>query len=242
VPETPSHIFKFVSLRPPTPPSVDAASRNFTADDRPAKTTPVARLIAQFTAENASTIPERVKKFIADEQYDLSYPQSAGYDLLDVSLTAARALPHDTISTARVTEAIESATRQQIAALYNSDAARKVREGLWDRYYAFYLLSAFVGQDLSTLTNNLRIYHLLGFLSREQAIPDHTALSDILNARPLVDSIFVSLPKPKVELPKPPSDSLPPAREAEFKALWSDLVDTHRALEAVRALPFTTPT
>jgi len=237
---TRSDVFKFVALRPPTPPSRDDAVTNFTTDDRTASATPVGRLVAQFNENNAATIPDKVKALIARQRYDLSYPQSAGNKTLDAALAAAKGVPGDKISTATLIAAIESATRQKVAALSTAAAAVKLLQGTWDRYYAFYLLSGFIGQDLTALTTNLRTFHLLNLLNRGQVVADASALADILGATPIIDKIFTSLPKPKVTLPKPADDKLPAEKAAAFKSLWSDLIHTNQALEDVRALPIST--
>jgi hypothetical protein len=233
-----SDVFKFVSIRPPTPPSPDAANNSFTVDERLPRETPVGRFVAQFTTQNAATIPEKIKAFIASQKFDLGYPQSAGDKLLDATFTAATGVAGNAMSAATLVKAVEAATAKQVHELYTSDVAINTRFGIWDRYYAFYLLSGFEGQDLSTLTTNLRIFHLLNLLNRGSAIPDVATLHDILNATPVIDKIFTSLPKPKVTLPQPVVDTLPAAKIAEFKSLWSDLLQTHQALADVRTLPF----
>ena len=232
-PTTQSNVFKFVALRPPTPPSQDAASINFTYDDRAAAQTPVARFVSQFNPDNAATIPDKLKAFISEQHYDLNYPQSAGDKTLDEALAAGRSVPRDNVSAAALISAIQSATGQTIQELYSGTADKL--HGLWDRYYAFYILSGFVGQDLTQLTTNLRTFHLLNMLQRGQSVSDTSALSAILGATPVVDKLFVSVPKPKPAAPPPP-DPLPPEKVAQFSALWKDLVQTNQALGDVRTL------
>ncbi|MBS0424546.1 MAG: hypothetical protein JSR71_09035 [Proteobacteria bacterium] len=233
-----SDLFKFVALRPPMPPSQDAASRNFTADDRTAKDTPVGRFVAQFNVENAATIPERLKAFIAAQKYDLAFPQSAGDTTLSATLAAANFVTKGEVSTQALIAAIQVSTDKQISALYASDDAKKMREALWDRYYAFYLLSGFEGQDLTALTTNLRSFHLLNLLYRGQAVPDDASLQSILSATPIIDKVFMSLPKPRTETAAPPDKTLTPAKATEYSALWKQLIDTNSALTDVRTLNF----
>jgi hypothetical protein len=235
-----SDVFKFVALRPPMPPSSDAASRNFTSDDRVAKETPVGRFVAQFNAENAATIPDKLKELIAKNNYNQAFPQSAGDKILDQTLTAVNSVPKGEISAGTLIKTIQDATGQQISTLYASDGATKMRQSLWDQYYAFYLLSGFEGQDLTALTTNLRSFHLLNLLYRGQSVPDQAALQSILSATPVIDKIFTALPKPNAVVTAPATDSLPPAKQAEYTALWTQLINTNLTLNEVRGLGFVT--
>jgi hypothetical protein len=239
---TQSDVFKFVALRPPMPPSKDAAGNNFTYDDRAALETPVGRLVSQFNVDNASKIQDTILAFIAASKFDLGFPQSIGDKSLDIMLAAAKDLASEKISTAALIAEIEKATGQKIKSLYESAPATKMRHDIWDRYYAFYILSSFNGQDLTSLTNNLRVLHLVNLLSRGQSVPDAATLSDILSATPVVDKIFTTLPKPKVDVQPPAPDALPPAKASQYKGLWHDLINTSQALADVRNLTFSSTT
>jgi len=232
---TQSDVFKFVALRPPKPPSRDAANLNFISDDRNTATTPVARFLAQFNPENADRAPAALKAFIAEHHYDPAFPQSQGDTTLDKVLAAAAGVPSGSISTAALVSAIQAATDQSVDTLYSSTQAVAQRGEIWDRYYAFYLLT---GVDLGPLTTNLRAFHLLNLLDRGHAIADVATLNGILNATVLVDPLFV-MPKPKAAPPPDPTP-LPADKAARFKDLWAKLVDTDRALTEVRNLSFTT--
>ena len=193
-----------------------------------------------LNAENASAIPDKLKSFIASQKYDLFYPQNVGDKELDESLVAAGSLETSQIASAKIIAAIEAATQKKLKDLCATDPAIKKWHFLWDCYYAFYLFSAFEGQDLISLTTNLRTYHLLSLLNRGHTIADAATLHDILNATPTVDKIFTSLPKPKVQISKPTSDALAATKIADFKSLWADLINTNQALADVRKLPFVT--
>jgi len=70
-------VFKFVALRPPTPPSQDRTQCNFTLDDRLASRTPLARFLAQLNQDNVATLPAKLKEFIREQKYDLHFPSPA---------------------------------------------------------------------------------------------------------------------------------------------------------------------
>lgn len=237
--ETRSDVFKFVSLRPPSPPSGDSAQTNFISDGRPALDTPVGRFVAQFTAQNAGTFPDKLKAFIAEQKYTLTYPQDAGDKALEQALSAATAVPAGSISAATLKAAIESATGQPLASLVTSPSAVTRRDRLWDSYYAFYLLSGLEGQDLGALTSNLRAVHLLTLLQNGQAVPGDATLQAILSATPIVDKVFTSLPKPAAAAPASGDAPLPDATKQAYQSLWRDLLSTHQALNDSRDLPVT---
>jgi len=134
---TQSDVFKFVALRPPTPPSRDAANNNFILDDRKTADTPVARFLAQFNPDTAATAPDALKSFIAEHHYDPAYPQSQGDTTLDKVLAAANGVPSNAVSTAALVGAIQKATAESISTLYSAAPAVAARGEVWDRYYAF---------------------------------------------------------------------------------------------------------
>jgi hypothetical protein len=235
--DTKSDVFKFVSLRPPSPPSGDSATINFITDGRTAPETPVGRFVAQFNAENAATFPDKLKAFIAAQQYTLTYPQDGGDTTFDKGLAAATAIPAGTISPATLKAAIESATGQTLDSLVTSPAAVKRHDTLWDCFYAFYLLSGLEGQDLTALTSNLRTVHLLTLLKQGQAVPGDATLRAILSATPIIDKVFTSLPKPAVPAPASGDVPLPEETKRAYQKIWNDLLVTHQAILDARNLP-----
>jgi hypothetical protein len=227
-------VFKFVALRPPTPPPTDAADQHFISDDRKPQDTPVGRFVDQFNVGNAASLPERIRAFIKDQGYSLDYPQTGSTPDLDAVESAARNVSANTISTASLVSAIENATGSSINTLYSSKKATDTRHAVWDRYDAFYVLAHFESQNLEKLTRSLRVFHLLRLLAKGTPIPSAVTLDSILTATPLVDKLFTDLPKPKPN--PPPEDTLSKSKEREYRALWDDLVNTHKALDDLRGL------
>ncbi|MDQ3776905.1 MAG: hypothetical protein M3461_22425 [Pseudomonadota bacterium] len=236
----PSNVFKFVALRPPTPPEKRNAQIAFIADTRPAKETPVGRLASHFDPEDGSQVPELIKRFIDERRYDLEYPQSRGDTRLFNVEAAVKAIPPEQVSTQHLQAAAGKVLGQPVKAFYSARESQQLLHEIWDRYYAFLILGLSTPQNLEQLTRNLRVYHLLALLAKDFPVPDAETLQTILSAKPVIDKFFTSLPKPKVTSEPPKLEALPEAKIAQYKGLWSDLVDTHRALEEVRALKLTT--
>lgn len=239
--DTPTDVFKFVALRPPSTPPRDANDTRFIRDDRQATETPVGRFLGQFDEGNAGAFPDRLREFIREQEYDSGFPQSEGDTQLDTVIAAARSVPPASVSTASVTTAVEEAAGQNVRDLYESDDSTTKRHGIWDRFYAYYLLNQVEGMDLGQLTTNLRTFHLLRILAQGGPLGNDSTLSDILSATPVVDKLFASVPKPAAPAPQQP-DPLPEDKAREYADLWNALVITQRALDEVRALPVVTKT
>jgi hypothetical protein len=235
-PDTQSDVFKFVALRPPSPPSGDSATLNFIRDDRQPRETPVGIFLSQFNSENVRTFPEKLRSFIAEKNYSLSFPQDRGDRTFDQVVSSTAAVPVGSISTATLKAAVEAATGQSLSALVTSSAAVAMRHTLWDCYYAFYLLSGVEGQDLATLTNHLRTGHLLARLNAGQPVPGDATFKAILAATPVVDKLFTTLPKPTAPPPTPADTPLTDSQKQAFKDLWKELLDTHQAIQDSRGI------
>jgi hypothetical protein len=232
-----SDIFKFVALRPPV--SVEEKNKqvNFISDDRDERETPVTRLVLSFNNEEGTDITEKIKDLINRKEYALDFPQ--GDDASDFKRIKdfLNGLHEDEISKTTLVQGIENMLDSDVESFWRSNEVQKLWHGLWDRYYAFYLLGRTEPQNLESLTNNLRIFHLIYLLSENVPI-DAITYKNIFAAKPLVPKIFSELTKPKVtqqETPEPP-----PQKVQEYKELWADLVNTNRAIDEIKNLKFDT--
>src|SRR5262249_8412532 len=129
--ETRSDVFKFVSLRPPAPPSSDGATLNFIRDSRSALDTPVGRFVSQFTPENVAGFPGELRDFLAAQKYPLTFPQDGGDRTFSQVQAAVAGVPEGSVSAAILTTAIESTTGQTRASLVTSPAAVNRLYTLW---------------------------------------------------------------------------------------------------------------
>lgn len=228
------HVFKFVALRPPTPPSERSADLSFTRDARPAKETPVGRFVAQFDAANVATLPQKLREFIESQHYDAGYPQSEGDMRLDAVEAAWLAVPAAQLSTERLAAAARDVLGVPPKDHLADQATRAQRSALWDRYHAFSIGQGFGLGNVDRLTRNLRIYHVLDLLARDVPIASAATRDAALAATPVVDALFTSLPRPAPAAAPPPAPDR--ARTEAYQRLWSELVDTYRARDDVRGL------
>lgn len=237
-----SDIFKFVALRPPVSADKKNQAINFIADGRQPEETPPGILTRTFTVENAGTIPEQIKTFIRQKEYDLNYPSGDSAGVLSRINDFVKTIESSAIPDNGLTRGIEALLDQKISRYLNSQETQAQLHEIWDRYYTFFMLGKSEPQNLETLTQNLRVYHLLEVLNKPISISDQATLNAILAAKPLVPKLFTDLPKPKQE----PTDSTEvkptEAQVKEYKKIWADFVDTNRAIEEIKTIRFDTKT
>lgn len=197
-------------------------------------------MASSFDPNDGSMVEELVKRFINEHHYDLAYPQNQGDMRLSDVEAAVRAIPPESVSMERLLATTEKALHQSAKAFVAATENRKQLDEIWDRYYAFLVLGLRTPQNLERLTRNLRVYKLLGLLAKDFPISDASTLKTVLSAQPVIDKLFTTIPKPKVIIQPPHPNTLPQAKLEEYKQLWSDLVNTHLALDEVRSLKLTT--
>jgi len=150
-----SSIFKFVALRPPTPPTLRSVRTRYIRDARQAKETPVGRLVAEFGPDDGDRVSDIVKRYIAENKYDLSFPQSEGDNFLREIENVVLSMKPDEISTVRLQSEVRTVIGSDPMDFLDLDESRKQLNGIWDRYYAFLILGLFEPQNLEELTKNL---------------------------------------------------------------------------------------
>lgn len=230
-----SDVFKFVALRPPVPLTEEQQETNFIGDARQPEQTPVGELVRSFDREDGARMPDHIKDFIRTRSYALDYPGRNSV-LVRVHQLAKSARP-GTFDFGAVRSGIEETLANSIADWLDTDDARSMRSAVWDRYYAFLLLARSEVVSLDELTDRLRAFHLMESMIKLETI-DYPTLQRILAAKPLVPKLFADVPKPIAR----PLDTQPhepdPRKIEEYKSLWSQLVDTHRAIDEVKNIRF----
>lgn len=234
-----SDIFKFVSLRPPVPAAGEKQATKAISDSRPPAETPVGELTRAFDLEDGTRIPEQIKDFIRRHAYALDYP---GYDSLLAKIDKlTRSVRPGDFNFDNLALAIVETLGKQVPAWLETDEAQDTLNNLWDRYYAFLMLSRTEPVNLDQLTSNLRVFHLLACMVRLKTF-DYSTLQEILAAQAVVPKLFTDLPKPVIPVTKVRPTAADPVRVEEYKDLWEQLVDTHRAIDEVRNIRFETKT
>lgn len=231
-----SDIFKFVSLRPPVSADKKNQEINFISDSRKPEETPVGELVKSFNPEDGTKIPIQIKEFIQSNDYDLNYLQE------DQILTKINDfITHtdkDSISNEYLSAGIEQIIDGVLSNYYSSENIQNHLHKIWDRYYAFYMLGRTEPSNLDNLTRILRIYHFIYLLTKNIEISDEQTLDSVFAAKSLVPKLFTDLPKPKVSIEAPKKAELDQQKVKEYKTLWADLIDSHRALEEIKNIRF----
>ena len=234
-----SDVFKFVALRPPVSIERKNQEANFIADNRQADETPVGRLTKTFDKKDGTKIPDQIKSFIAENNYDLNYPESEENFTLSKIYDFVLAITKDDYNSESLQSDISNILDNEIPNYLKKNENKNLVDNIWDRYYAFYILARTENQNLESLTKNLRVLHLLQFVNTFK-INNYETLQRVILAKPIVSKLFADLPKAlnKVEIPK--KEEPKPETIREYKKIWSDLVDTHRAIEEVKNIKFDT--
>lgn len=234
-----SDIFKFVSLRPPVSVNKKKQEINFISDPRVPEETPVGKLTRSFDPKDGTKIPEQTRNFIDANKFDLNYPESDGNTNLSEIYDLASSIDQEEFDLDELSKGIENILDSNISNFLDNLDVKTQLNKIWDRYYAFYILARTENQNLDTLTKNLRVYHLLHLINKS-IVSDYLTLQDVLAAKPIVSKIFADLPKPLIES-EPPKDEQPnPETSQEYRKLWSQLVDTYRAIEEIKDIKFDT--
>jgi len=226
-------VFKFVALRPPV--IIDQVNKtlNFIKDNRSPDSTPVGKLVITFDKKDGTNVPNLIREFIKANKYSHNYPETGEKQELEKIFVLAKSINESDIS--KLKSLIESLTDRQISTLLNND----LLSNIWDRYYAFFMLGKFEPQNLESFTQDLRTFHLLKLISEGAAINDKRTLDNIITATPLIDKIFSELPPPKIEEKKAPEEEKPSEIVIkQYKEVWNDLINAHRAVNEVKNLTF----
>ena len=234
-----SDVFKFVALRPPVSIEKKNQETNFIIDSRQPEGTPVGKLTKTFDSKDGAKIPEQVKGFVETNKYDLKYPESMGDSTLSKIHDFVLSITKEEFSNEFLVNGIINILDSGIADFLDNEDSKALLNNLWDRYFAFFILSRTENQNLDNLTKNLRVFHLLNNIVKSK-IRDYDTLQNVISATPLVSKLFTNLPKPLIKVEQPKEVKPNPEKINEYKKIWSDLIDTHRALEEVKNIKFNT--
>ncbi len=227
-------VFKFVALRPPVSIDKKKLETNFIADIRVPEQTPVGRLVKEIGKKDGALVYNRVKEFVKANKYEINYPENeAEIDFKKIYDIAAS--PKENFKIDEYRKDIENLLDAKIEKFL--DKNQKILDGIWDRYYAFYILARTENQNLDVLTRNLRVFHVLKNIPLLKNT-DAAIYQNLLIAKPLVSALFTDLPLPTVKNEQPKAEKPNPEKIREYKNLWNDLVNTNRAIEEIKNLKF----
>lgn len=214
---------------------------NFIKDERKAEQTPVGRLAASFDKKDGTKISGQTEAFIKANNYSAAFPDDqAGSKLSKVFETVSQ-VGKDNFSEPDLIQQLENALGMPVSSYINDAATKKLTADLWDRYYAFYILSRSAPVNLDILTRNLRAIHVLKFAAAA-SIKNYDTLRKLASAQPLVSELFTNIPKPAIKIEKPAESKTDPEKIKEYKNLWNEFISTNRALEDVKKIKFETKT
>jgi hypothetical protein len=232
-------VFKFVALRPPVSTEKKSQETNYISDTRTPEKTPVGELTKTFDSKDGTKIPDQVKSFIEANGYDPNYPESMGNSTLAKVYEFALSVTEKEFTDDYLVKGIVNILDSDINHFLDNGDSTALLSNLWDRYYAFFLLSRTQNVNLDNLINSLRVFHLLNTIAKSKTT-DYITFQRIISARPIVPTLFTDLPKPLIKVEQPKEEKPDPEKEKKYKRIWSDLINTHRALEEVKNIRFDT--
>lgn len=232
-------VFKFVALRPPV--SIDKKKQeiNFIKDVRQAEQTPAGELVKTFDEKDGTKIPEQTKEFIKSKQYAINFPENEENITLSKIFDIATYFTAENFSNDKLKKEIENFLDTSIESFLDNSKNIKILETIWDSYFTFYILARTDSSNLDVLTKGLRVFHLMKLIV-DSKISEFSTLQNILSAKPMISNIFTDLPKPLIKIKKTTEEKPTEEQIKEYKKLWTDIIDTHRAIDEIKSLKFET--
>ena len=231
---TQSDIFKFLALRPPIVVNKGQQDAGFIVDKRNPNQTLVGKLVAGFDKKDGSKIPSELQEFIKSNGYELNSPQSKGDEALLQIYEYSKNVAGD-VSNDSLRNEIELIVEKKLEDFLNDKKSVELSDGIWDRYYAFFMLTKTEIQNLENLTKNLRTFHLLSCLKDNTVdIKNIAILQNVLTAVPVVPKLFVDIPRPQVKTKKVEEDKSNDTNLNRYKELWNSFVNIHRTINDVK--------
>jgi hypothetical protein len=229
-------IFKFVALRPPVTIAKDDLEKNFIKDKRKPEESPVGKLATTFENTDGNKIYDQVSNFVRSSGYTSTFPEFDGDLRLSDIYNEVQAVSKDSFNLDAIRDRVSGILHGSIQDFLARESDQLLN-AIWDRYYAFYILSKAEPQNLEILTKGLRVFHFLELLQQGR-VYSFKDVQKAINATPLVASLFTKLPKPGIQVEKEEEKKPDAEKLNEYKKLWNNFISTHRAIEEFRKIKF----
>jgi hypothetical protein len=237
-----SDVFKFVALRPPTTASPDAQQAGTTTDARPFTRTVVGMALDRIQEKTPEGVTKAVTQVVSDHGYtidDVFDPQVNDLDRVAAYLVT---IPPGTTKE-EVSAAVAAILGSPVSDWQKGQNVAALRDGLWDRFYAFYLLQGVAPQNLETLTARLRAMHFIAYLANPATILSDTILTSLIKATIVLPAELSNLPV----TPAAPAPGTDPAKDTTvqmraYEGYWNDLINHYQSLNSVKRVSLLTNT
>ncbi len=231
-------VFKFVALRPPTKRKIQPLSPGRIVDTRQVNDTPVGRIIRKLGSNaNMDRVLPQVKRLINEKNWSSEIIRDQ-----DVATIAAtyRAIDEQlqNFSTEGFVKSIEEALGSSPKDFIQSESANYIREGLWDRLHAFYLLNRETPVNLEEIIGGLRAFHIVESLANGEQFSSADDLREALNAVVLLPNSLVRIaPVTSTERPRVrEQQERDKAKREHFVSLWVRYIELNKAVDDVQRL------
>lgn len=237
-----SDVFKFVALRPPTTANLDAQQVGTTNDARPFTRTVVGMALGRIQEKTPASVIKAVSQVVSENGYTIDDV----FDSLVGNLDRVAAY-FATVPTGKTKEEVSASLSTPLGSSLpnweNGQNVALVRDGLWDRFYAFYLLQGKSPQNLEILTGRLRAMHAIAYLARPATVLTDAILANLIKATIVLPAEISSLPvEPAAAASATPSGKDTEALVKEYQGYWQDLISHHQSLDSVKRISLLTNT
>lgn len=232
-------VFRFVAIRQPSKITPEKEQIRFAYDVRNDTDSKVLTEIKRTIAKggNDAQIIDSIKKIITSQGYSLNYPLDAGYQKLDEINKIVQENLND-FNNDDLVKNIEEILGSSISDFVKNEECVKIRDGLWERLYAFHILNRTEPSNLENLVQGLQIIHILDFLANNSSFDDLLQLKNTHNSVPVLPELVFKLPQKKERASVPSTDtSAENVKQSEMTNLWKQFTNIHKTLDEIKSMP-----
>ena len=229
-------VFKFVALRPPVLVNRDDLAKTTLKDKREPEATPVGEVVREVGA-NSEQVIALLRQTVDRTGWTPEIPEgersSVLLQLADYFTQAITDFDAEQFE-CRVTEILSESPNN----LVHSEWLTSLKNELWDRLYAFYILNRAAPVNVEQLMLGLRVIHVIEYMANGEVVDSGSKLEKLSTATPLLPELIVNLERPElVESSRDPAqDPAIQQRAEQYVRLWDEYVTTYDALEEIKRL------
>lgn len=229
-------VFKFVALRPPVSVNRDDLAETTIKDKREPETTPVGEVVREVGA-NSKRVIALLQQTVVRAGWSPDLPES------ERSSVVAQLADYFTqeitdFDTERFECRVTEILGESPESVGHSEWLTNLKNELWDRLYAFYILNRAAPVNVEQLMLGLRVIHVIEYIANGEAVDSGSKLEKLFTATPLLPELIVNLQRPElVESSRDPAqDPAAQQRTEQYVRLWDEYATTYDALEEVKRL------
>lgn len=229
-------VFKFVALRPPVSINRDDLAETTIKDEREPAATPVGEVVHEVGA-NSKRVIALLQQTVDRTGWTPELPESERSSVL-AQLADYFTQEITDFDTERFECRVTEILGESPESVGHSEWLTNLKNELWDRLYAFYILNRAAPVNVEQLMLGLRVIHVIEYIANGEVVYSGSKLEKLFTATTLLPELIVNLQRPElVESSRDPAQN--PAtqqRTEQYVRLWNEYATTYDALEEVKRL------